>query len=184
MNTRQGKGYTTQSINKRERPSQEPHLMLKAPKGSPICRQCHAIFDKKRWHFDEAKYTELAKTDTTEKVLCPACQKIRDEHPDGIVTLKWRVLHDHVEDIVGMMKNAEARAMSVNPLERIMKVVVSKNEMEVQTTSDRFAQRLGKDLVKAFQGEVVYHWGHRDKLVRVEWHGPSPAGTIRKRTAE
>lgn len=74
----------------------------------------------------------------------------------------------------------EARAMSANPLEQVMKIIRRRKELEVQTTNDRLAQRIERELVQANKGKVAYHWVHRDMLVRVAWQGPEPkakAGT-------
>lgn len=68
----------------------------------------------------------------------------------------------------------EARAMSANPLEQVMKIIRRRKELEVQTTNDQLAQRIERELVRANKGKVAYHWAHRDMLVRVAWQGPEP----------
>lgn len=172
MSTRHGQRYSTQSFKKKESAQQDPYAMRRAPKGPAVCRQCHAIFAKKRWHFDAREYAKLEGASTTRKLLCMACQKIRDGYPEGVVTLKWPGLKDHEAEIMGLLKNVEARAMSVNPLERLMKVRKRRNELEIQTTNDKLAQRIGRELVRAYKGKVIYRWSHKDKLTRVDWDGP------------
>jgi NMD protein affecting ribosome stability and mRNA decay len=142
MSTRQGKRYTT-SYKEREHPKQDLYAMLKAPKGPAICRKCQAIYADKRWHFDTVRAPKLAASTRTRKLVCPACQKIRDDYPEGIVTLKWSGLQDHETEIRGLIANVEPRAVSVNPLDRVMKIVRRKKELEVQTPNDRLAQRPG-----------------------------------------
>ena len=51
-----------------------------------MCRKCLAIYADKQWYFDEAAARKLAATPRTRKFACPACQKIRDDYPEGIVT--------------------------------------------------------------------------------------------------
>ncbi len=173
MSTRQGKRYTT-SYKEKEHPRQDPYAMLKAPKGPAICRKCKAVYADKRWDFDEAAARKLAASPRTQKLVCPACQKIRDDYPEGIVTLQWSDLRSHEAEIRGLIANVEARAMSGNPLERVMKVVRRRKDLEVQTTNDRLAQRIGRELVRAYKGKVAYNWAHRDMMVRVAWQGPVP----------
>ncbi len=180
MSTRRGKRYTT-SYKEREHPNQDPYALLRAPKGPVICRKCKAVYAKKRWRFDKTAARKLAASPRTHKIVCPACQKIRDRYPEGIVTLKWSGLRDHAEEIRGLIGHIEARAKSVNPLERVMKVVKRRNEMEVQTTNDRLAQRIGRELVRAFKGTVKYTWAHRDMLIRVVWRGPEKTVMGRRR---
>jgi len=173
MSTRKGKRYTT-SYKEKEHPRQDPYAMLKAPKGPAICRKCQAIYANKRWHIDGAEARKLAASSRTQKLVCPACQKIRDDYPEGIVTLQWSTLRDHEAEIRGLIANVEARAVSVNPLERVMKIVRQRKDLEVQTTNDRLAQRIGRELVRAYKGKVTCHWAHRDMLARVAWQGPEP----------
>lgn len=37
------------------------------------------------------------------------------------------------------------------------------------TTHTKLAQRMGREMERAYHGEVHYHWSHQDKLVRVYW---------------
>jgi hypothetical protein len=71
-----------------------------------------------------------------------------------------------------LITNVETRAVSVNPLDRVMKIARRKQELEVQTTNDRLAQRIGRALVRAYKGKASYNWAHRDMMVRVTWQGP------------
>jgi NMD protein affecting ribosome stability and mRNA decay len=175
MSTRRGQRYTT-SYKEREKAKQDPYAMLRAPRGPLVCPECHAVFAKKRWVLDEAEFAKLRTAATTRKALCPACRKIRDHHPEGIVTLRWPDLDEHEAEIRGLIVNEEARALAVNPLARVMKIVTfSEQEMEIQTTSDQLAQRIGRELVRAFGGKATYRWAHKDMLLRVEWTGPAPA---------
>lgn len=173
MSTKPGKRYNTSYKNK-EDPKQDPYAMRKAPKGPAICRKCQAIYANKRWHIDAAEARRLASSKLTQKLVCPACQKIKDGYPEGIVTLQWSALREHEPEIRGLIGNVEGRALSVNPLQRVMKIVRRGKDLEVQTTNDRLAQRIGRDLVRAYKGTVICHWAHRDMLARVTWQGPEP----------
>ncbi|MBX3332719.1 MAG: hypothetical protein KF876_01270 [Nitrospira sp.] len=171
MSTRKGKRYTT-SYKEKQHPKQDPYAMFKAPKGPAMCRTCKAIYVNKRWYIDSSEASKLAGASTTQKLLCPACQKITDDYPEGIVTLQWSDLREHEDEIRGLIANVEARAVSVNPLDRVMKISKRKKDLEVQTTNDRLAHRLGRALVRAYKGKAEYKWAHRDMLVRVTWQGP------------
>jgi NMD protein affecting ribosome stability and mRNA decay len=84
--------------------------MFKAPKGPVMCRKCKAVYAKKRWFIDGGEARKLAEASGTNKILCPACQKIRDDYPEGIVTLKWTDLREREGEIRGLIANVEARA--------------------------------------------------------------------------
>lgn len=184
MSTRRGQRYTT-SYKEREKAKQDPYAILRAPRGPLICPECHAVFAKKRWMFDEAEFARLSASAGTRTMLCPACRKIRDAYPEGIVTLRWPDLDKHEAEVRGLISNEEARALAVNPLARVMKIVTfNKREMEVQTTSDQLAQRIGRELVRAFGGKASYRWAHKDVMLRVEWVGPESATQSRSRAAK
>jgi NMD protein affecting ribosome stability and mRNA decay len=179
MSIRRGKRYTT-SYKEKEHPRQDPYAMLRAPTGPAMCRTCQAIYARKRWYFNQDEANKLATSPRTQKLVCPACQKIRDDYPEGIVTLRWSALRDREAEIRGLIGNVEARALSVNPLERVMKIVRRRKDLEVLTTNDRLAQRIGRELVRAYKGRVTYRWAHRDMLVRVFWNGPEPKARTAK----
>ena len=70
---------------------------------------------------------------------------------------------------MNLIKNEEERARGFNPLERIMKISDVKDGLEVTTTNEKLAQRIGKRLQKACQGKVEYKWSDDTKLIRVDW---------------
>lgn len=171
MSTRKGKRYTT-SYKEKQHPKQDPYAMFKAPKGPAMCRTCKAVYANKRWYIDGGEARKLEVSSGTQKLVCPACQKVKDDYPEGIVMLKWSDLREHEDEIRGLIANVEARAVSVNPLDRVMKIARRKKDLEVQTTNDRLAQRLVRALVRAYKGKADYKWAHRDMLARVTWQGP------------
>jgi hypothetical protein len=106
----------------------------------------------------------------TATIVCPACLKIRDNFPGGIVTLKGDYVLPHKQNLMNLVKNEEARARGFNPLERVMSVKENGfGSIVISTTNEKLAQRLGRAIKKAFHGEVAYHWSHDNKLARVDW---------------
>lgn len=102
-------------------------------------------------------------------VLCPGCQKIRDLFPGGILILRGEFVNPHKDEMIQLIRSEEARARKINPLERIISIKDHRDKIEVQTTSDRFTQRIGIEIHRAFKGNVTYRWPGEDKFVRVEW---------------
>jgi hypothetical protein len=147
----------------------DPYAVRGAQAGPAVCKECYAIYEKKRWRFDQAAYAELIAQKRTKAVTCPACIKTRDRYPEGVLTLRWPGLPEHRRDILGLLRKEAARAKEVNPLERIMKIEDERKELRVFTTSNKLAQRMGREMERAYKGKTHYQWGHRDKLVRVYW---------------
>lgn len=155
----------------------DPYLAirsLRALKEGAVCERCGATYYHKRWAMD---YPLLkAKGREVRKVICPACRKIRDRFPGGIIILQGDFLKTHKDQILRLIRNEETRAMGINPLARVISVKDKKNYVEIHTTSERFAQRIGRDLQRAYKGRVAYHWSKDNKSVRVEWHRSEEEG--------
>lgn len=155
---------------KRINPRQvDPYATGRSKVGLAVCPGCHAIYEKKRWHLDEARYIQLTGKREAKLTPCPACRKIKDGYAEGILDLRWAGLKVHEDEVLGLLRKEEAKARRVNPLERIMTVERRAGEWQVTTTNVTLAQRLGRELERAFHGKTRYHWAHGDKLARVVW---------------
>lgn len=144
------------------------------PKGTKhemsVCKGCHAIYREKKWFLDEESYRANVKKKIINIILCPACLKIRDSFPGGVVTLKGDFLKGHEEEILNLARNEGDRSLRDNPLERIMSINKIKGIIEIQTTNEKLAQKIGKAVYKAYSGELEYKWSEDDKFVRVRWN--------------
>ena len=103
-------------------------------------------------------------------MICPACHKIQDRFAGGVITLEGRFLKTHKDQIIHLIQNQETRAKAINPLERIISIKNRGDRVEVQTTNERLAQRIGREIQRAYKGKAAYHWSRDNKFVRVEWH--------------
>ncbi|MBI3610795.1 MAG: hypothetical protein HY204_08855 [Nitrospirae bacterium] len=146
----------------------DPYLPLMGPKEVAVCRHCGAVYHRKRWSLESPPVAVEGRT--IRSVVCPACQKMHDSFPGGIIVLSGEFLKPHKEQIIGLVRNEEARAKKNNPLERIISIKDNGNGVEIQTTSDRFAQRIGMEIQRAYKGDITYHWSRDDKFIRVKWH--------------
>lgn len=147
----------------------DPYAIRGAPAGHAVCKVCHAVYEKKRWRFDDAAYATLSALKQTKAVTCPACAKTHDRYAEGILTLRWPGLSEHRRDVLGLLRKEAARAKAMNPLVRIMKIEDEGAELRVLTTNTALAQRMGREMERAYQGKAHYSWSHRDKMVRVSW---------------
>ncbi|HEX9190862.1 MAG TPA: BCAM0308 family protein [Candidatus Deferrimicrobiaceae bacterium] len=146
----------------------DPYIPGKGAPEAGVCPECHAISRKKRWYVDEAEYGVLARSGAPLR-RCPACRKIADGFPSGVVTLRGRFLRTHREEILTVARNEERRARRVNPLERIMGLSEGADGVEILTTDVKLAQRIGREIRKAFRGIVGYKWSEDANLLRVTW---------------
>ncbi|MDE2484064.1 MAG: hypothetical protein KGL32_02270 [candidate division NC10 bacterium] len=161
--------YDTASSKKSVGSETDSYLAKGAPGKMVVCHGCHAISAGRRWYQDEAVYAKLLKTGTVKEVYCPACEKIRDGYPSGQVTLKGPFLAEHHDEILRIITNEEKRARERNPLHRIMSLREENGQLEITTTDEKLAQRIGRELRKACGGTVAYGWSHDNKFLRVQW---------------
>jgi NMD protein affecting ribosome stability and mRNA decay len=148
--------------------TRDPYIPRKGPLAVGVCPECHAISRKKRWYVDEAEYVSLVRTGAVLR-RCPACRKIADGFPSGVVTLRGGFLRTHRDEILTIVRNEERRARGTNPLERIMAIREGDGSVEILTTDEKLAQRVGREIRKAYQGSVSYKWSEDANLVRVNW---------------
>lgn len=146
----------------------DPYLPRGASGNVAVCEGCQAVYRKKRWYLKDAAV--IPAKAAIAKTVCPACLKMRDNFPGGIVTLSGGFVLEHKQEFMNLIKNEEQHARGFNPLERVMSIKENgRGSIVVSTTNEKLAQRLGRAVKKAFHGTVSYHWSHDDKLVRVDW---------------
>ncbi len=164
------KPYTNTTFTKRVDHEGGEHREAMAGHNA-VCKTCGAVFENKRWISGmRARALHIAPPKQT--VECPACKQVAAGTYGGEVTIdgKFYALH-HVE-IDSLLRNEELRAREDNPISRIMSWNAKKglDTLDIETTTDHLAQRLGHVLKKAYSGELQYNFSHENKVVRVSWH--------------
>ncbi len=151
-------------------PTTDPYLPGLGGREVVMCRVCHSLYHHKRWYLEGDLPVKEIRATPIGLITCPACRKIHDRFPGGIVALSGEFLKTHKDQILNLVRNEEARAKGINPMERIISVKDEGNRVEIHTTSERLAQRIGREVHRAYKGDASYHWSRDDKFVRVEWH--------------
>ena len=145
------------------------YLPQEGEKEVAVCTGCRALYWNKRWYVSEEETTGLAQAAVRKNVLCPACQRMQDNNPAGILTFSGDYLVRHEDEILNTIKNAEEKARAKNPLARIMEINQEGNVLTLTTTDDKLAQKLGRDVYKAHSGKLEYQWSRENDFVRVNW---------------
>ena len=194
MTNRSRNIYSLPLFKKKELPEDDPYSMRMAPKGLLQCPECDAIYHRKRWTLPGSSPARTRKPiraypkKTAKPVMvpksfiCPACRKLRDNYAEGFLSLRWPNWREHKADVLGLIHNEESRATRNNPLERVMTIRTRPDGADIETTTEHFAQRLGRHLERAFHGKIEYKWSHKDKLARIEWQGPQPPKSKNKKS--
>jgi NMD protein affecting ribosome stability and mRNA decay len=137
------------------------------------CRKCALVYRRGRWVRGRAPSDAAA-------VLCPACQRVRDRYPAGLVTLSGAGLRALRAEIEGLIRNVEAREQRTHPLKRVMALRARAGGLEVSTTDAKLARAIGVALRRAHQGTLDYRWSAVENVLRVRWRAPEAATPARR----
>ncbi len=147
----------------------DPYLQDMKPSEAATCRECKSIYARGRWRIESQAGNDLKKAKRVVSTMCPACRKIRDRVPGGIVTLTGEFIEQHRDEILNLVRNENERAKAVNPLERVIDIEEDSNGLVILTTNEKMAQRIGRAMRRAYRGAVQYKWSEDTKLARVDW---------------
>ncbi len=162
---RTSKRYNTQ-YKKKVDVERDSYLPKLSPQEVIQCTGCGAFYYRRRWMLEAPP--AFYPPSPPRPLFCPACRKIKERYPGGELRLKGMDA-DERQEIVRILRNEEEQAREKNPLERIMTLAQKNLEWEVQTTTEKLAQRLGRSLRKARGGKLTYKWSHNNKFLRVVW---------------
>jgi hypothetical protein len=126
------------------------------------CPQCHAVFHKGRWQWGLAPAG-------AHQAVCPACRRVQDKFPAGYLTISGPYALGHRVDLLHLIRNYEERAKAEHPLQRIMDINTSADEVLITTTDIHLARGLGEALHHAHQGDLDFHYEPDQYLLRLHW---------------
>lgn len=130
----------------------------------------HALYQGKRWFFDEKLYGKLAGAGKVRHVVCPTCRKIKDHYVEGYLTLSGEFLVEHKDEIVTLLEKEAARVGNRSCDDRIIQMAPEKDDkLVVETTTEKLARHLGRAIYKAYKGELSFRWSDPNLFVRVYW---------------
>lgn len=163
--------FETDPDNKRGRNTRniDPYVPDEGMPEPAVCSGCHAIYRNKRWYLKDKEWVEVQDNETVKEVVCPACQKMKELYPEGVVTLRGDYLWKHEEEILNILRNTENSAMAKNPLGRIMSIKPEGDSLIIETTEEKLAEHIGRALHRAHQGRLNIDWSDNHSLCRVTW---------------
>ncbi len=103
------------------------------------------------------------------RVTCPACRRIADRYPAGIVTLAGAYVRAHREEIEHLIRHVEQREQRGHPLKRVMDLRATRSGLTVTTTDAKLARAIGVAVRRAHQGVLEYDWSAVENVIRVDW---------------
>jgi NMD protein affecting ribosome stability and mRNA decay len=132
-----------------------------------VCPECSVVYHGGTWFWGAPPLAPVA------SVLCPACERIRDHYPAGTIRLHGSLL-EHLEEIRGMVANAEDAEKAEHPLERVMEVRESEEGLLIETTGIHIARRITSKLERRFHQEARIRYPEEQHLIFVELGSDEP----------
>ncbi|MCX5895555.1 MAG: BCAM0308 family protein [Proteobacteria bacterium] len=141
----------------------DPYFLKEKCHDPSVCERCGVVFHDGRFEWLE-KVPAKAK-----KISCPACKRIEDNYEGGFLCLEGEFLSKHKDDILNIIKNTEKLECKYRPLERIIEISDKAGKIEIKTTYEHIARRIGEAIHKACKGELNIKYPEGEKYVRVHW---------------
>lgn len=130
--------------------------------GPARCAHCGAVYHEGRWQW-------LTAPDQVHEVTCPACHRMADHYPAGILIIKGDFFQTHRDEVMSLLHHCEQRERAEHPLKRIMAVEEVAAGAQVSTTDLHLARGMGEALHHAYQGKLEFHYSLDQNLLRVSW---------------
>jgi NMD protein affecting ribosome stability and mRNA decay len=140
----------------------DAYKSARKPQGPARCTDCGAVFQRGRWAWKGA-------AGPTTAALCPACRRIRERLPAGLVRLSGPFLREHRDEVLRRVRRCEQLERREHPLQRIIAIEPQGEALLVSTTDLHLARRIGDALHDAYKGELRLRYGKADTLLRVSW---------------
>ena len=78
--------------------------------------------------------------------LCPACRRVNDRFPAGVVTLKDSFTLAHKDELVRMARRQEDIEKPEHPLDGIMAIEEDAEGLTISTTDIHLPRRIGETI--------------------------------------
>jgi len=147
----------------------EIHRALQAQPGHCYCTKCGAIGFQKHWYMDAEQEYFLRQDKNAHAVLCPGCTRVEQEQFEGEVIITNSRFATLMGEVIAMIKHTEGRCWHHNPTARIADVTEEKEILHIRTTTMLLAERIGKELKRAFKGNLEIKRSPGELYVRVYW---------------
>lgn len=139
--------------------------------GPAVCPDCQASYRQGRWTWEPAEAQATPHR-------CPACERIRDGVPAGVLQLSGAFLASHCEEIMRLVNNTEARIRGERPLERLIAIHTgtegllgeqAQGPLELTFTGTHITRAVGKAIAAAYGGSLEAPYSDEGTVLRSRW---------------
>lgn len=157
-----GHGRHDRLIQERIHDPYKSHLKHPEP---TVCSECKAVYADGHW-----QWLPEVKTSANE-MLCPACRRIREKVPAGILTMSGNYFIEHKDELMQLLHNKVETQNKQHPLKRVMDIKVLKDgSTVVEFTDNHLPRDVGEALLHACKGNLDIHYAEDEDFTRVNWN--------------
>jgi hypothetical protein len=127
-----------------------------------VCSDCAAVFHSGRWQWGDAP-------EGASETRCPACRRIHERMPAGIVVIEGLFFAEHRQQILDLVRNEAGLEEAEHPQNRLMFVDEAPAQATITCTDIHLPQRIGKALARAYRGKAAITFAEDEYSVRVVW---------------
>ncbi|MBC7473399.1 MAG: ATPase [Candidatus Sericytochromatia bacterium] len=140
----------------------DPYMLKEKYPDPSVCETCNVVFTKGIYKWEKII------PENANKIKCPVCKRIWDDFEGGSLVLEGEFLDKHKEEIMNLINSTAKLEGQTHPLERIIEIKNIDNKLEVRTTYEHLARRLGDAIHRAYKGDLNYTYSD-DKYIRASW---------------
>jgi hypothetical protein len=148
----------------------DPYRCKEKLANGTLCPQCGAVVLEGRWG-----WTDVAQDKRGAEALCPACRRVNDRFPAGLVTLTGAFARAHREELVRLARRQEEIEKPEHALDRIMAIEDDAEGVTISTTDIHLPRRIGEVIRRAWRGELTMAFEEDGYFVRVRWRRENAA---------
>jgi NMD protein affecting ribosome stability and mRNA decay len=142
----------------------DPYMARSKPVEPTVCPECRVVFSGGRWQW------QAGPPQHAHEELCPACQRIQDKVPAGILTLSGDFFVEHRSEIMNLVHNQIEEQKALHPMKRHMATEDQDDGSTIITFTDIHLPRgIGQAIESAYEGELNIHYSEEAAIVRVKW---------------
>lgn len=133
------------------------------------CKVCGALQVDNKW-YAPGTYDKKVDDKALEPTICPGDEMLQKGDIKGVVRLSGSFIDDHEEEILNLVRNVAREKLERNISARMFDFEpVKGSSINIETTDTHLAVALGKEVEKAFKGELTIDWLEGASSVRVDW---------------
>ncbi len=136
--------------------------------GNLVCTSCGACYHDKHWYSEDLSLKHSMIVDT-EEILCPGCYRVEKEICNGRVVIEGPELAKIRAEMLRVLDRVAHECWLDNPTSRMFDLTDQGDKIELKTTTEWLATRIGKSLKKTYDGLLEIKRSAENDSVYVHW---------------